>query len=89
MSHTQLRIATSHAIEEEIMRLITQTIYTEGGNPEANLLKAHLREHYDVDPFITGVDWPNECIWAKLTEEQHIMFVLKNPQYAGRFKVVP
>ena len=70
------------------MMLIEENLYTEGQNPQAQRLTHCLKEFHDRDPFSNGLDWSKQTLWAKMTDEQCIMFCLKYPQYAGRFKPV-
>lgn len=67
---------------------ITQPVYTEGPNADVKQLNTALKEFFLREPFSNGFDWEYQYLWATMTDEQCIMFVLKYPQYAGRFKPV-
>ena len=68
------------------MMLITQQVYTEGPNADVQRLNTALKQFHQTDPFSNGFDWENQYLWARMTDEQCVMFVLKHPEYAGRFK---
>ena len=68
------------------MKQITQTIEYEGANHQA--LISALKDFFDQEPFATGIDWQFQLLWARMTDEQAIMFLLKHPEYIGRFKEV-
>lgn len=68
------------------MKLITQSLEYEGNNHTE--LRTALTQFYQQEPFSTGLDWQNQYIWAKMTDEQALMFLLKHPEYVGRFKSV-
>jgi hypothetical protein len=70
------------------MMLITQPVYTEGIEPRAYDLSAALREFIQTEVFDIGIDWQHQYLWAKMTDQQCLMFLLKYPQYAERFQSV-
>lgn len=77
-------ITTGH----NTMMLIQQTVYTEGNNLLARRLAADLRDWHQQHPVSNGVDWENQVFWAKMTEEDFLMFAIKHPEHAVKFKKV-
>jgi hypothetical protein len=67
------------------MMLIQENLYTEGHNDQARLLSSRLKEFFDQEPFDNGLDWNTQTLWAKMTDEQCVLFCLKYPQYSNRF----
>jgi len=69
------------------MKMITQSIEYEGDN-EMKLrrdLTAWNHQHPVKD---TGIDWQLKYLWAVLDDEDAVMFLLKHPEYQGRFTSV-
>lgn len=68
------------------MKRITQQLYSEGTTHKH--LNNALSRFHQQEPFRNGVDWEFQYLWAELTDEQCMMFLLQNPEYIGRFKDV-
>jgi len=68
------------------MKRITQSIEYEGTGHQ-NLINA-LKDFFDEEPFANGFDWQFQYLWATMTDEQAMMFLLKHPEFIGRFKEV-
>jgi hypothetical protein len=68
------------------MKRITQSIEYEGTNHQA-LINA-LKDFFDQEPFANGFDWQHQYLWATMTDEQSMMFLLKHPEFIGRFTTV-
>lgn len=68
------------------MKIITQSVYSEGPNAEVHRLNQALKEFHTHTPFANGFDWEHQYLWAKLTDEDCLAFCLKHPEYTNRFK---
>ena len=68
--------------------LIQENLYTEGHNKSAQQLTHRLKEFFIQEPFDNGLDWSTQTLWAKMSNEQAILFCLKYPEYAERFMQV-
>ena len=68
------------------MKKITADLYPEGHAHQP--LVAALKEFFDQHPFDNGLDWEWQQLWAVMTDQQHLMFILKHPQYQHMFKAV-
>lgn len=66
------------------MKKITQSLEYEGSN--CSELSYALQRFHKQSPFNNGVDWQFQTLWATMTDEQHLMFSLKHPEFSAMFK---
>ena len=69
------------------MKKITQTLeYNDDARYE---LTNNLSDWHKHTPLIdNGVDWEFQLVWATMTDEDCVLFCLKHPQWAHRFRTV-
>ena len=65
------------------MKQIRSSMEYEGLNNSK--LKDDLRAWHAEHPFVTGIDWPNQYMYATMTDMNCFAFILKHPEYAERF----
>lgn len=65
------------------MKEIRQTIEYEGNNHHE--LQRDLRDWHRDHPFTSGMDWQFQYMWARLSDEDTLLFCIKHPQYTDRF----
>ena len=68
------------------MMKITQDMDYEGANYPSKKLMADLKEFNETNKFSYGIDWEWQLFWAKMTDEQALVFILKHPEYEQRFR---
>ena len=68
------------------MKIIRQSIEYEGHNHHQ--LQRDLQAWHRQHPFQSGLDWGMQTMWATMTDEDCLAFLLKYPQYIGRFQDV-
>ena len=68
------------------MQRITQSLDYEGTNHHE--LNHRLKEFHNEHPFESGFDWEYQYLWATMTDDDCLIFCLKYPEYAPRFKEV-
>jgi|TARA_R110000868_G_scaffold402314_1_gene678525 hypothetical protein len=67
------------------MKMLTQGMQTYNS---PNKLQRDLQAWFTLHPFSNGFDPDFEYFWAKMSDEDCIMFCLKYPEYAEMFKEV-
>jgi len=70
------------------MRLLQQDMNYEGDNAPVKRLVADLKAWHQERPFANGVNWAAQVYWAKMTEEDFLLFSLKHPEHTEKFKQV-
>ena len=66
------------------MKKISANLYTEGSAHQPLVMA--LKEFFEQEPFDNGLDWEFHLLWAVMTDAQHLMFILKHPEYQHMFK---
>jgi len=66
------------------MKIITQSLDYEG--PNRSKLRSALKDFHEQQRFDTGIDWQFQYLWAKMSDEQAMMFLLKYPEFLGQFR---
>lgn len=68
------------------MKKITQTLeYDDDARYE---LSSNLSDWHKHTPFSSGVDFEFQYLWAIMEDEDCVLFCLKHPQWAHRFRTV-
>jgi hypothetical protein len=70
------------------MMLLQQDMNTEGDEQEVKEMVAALKAWHQVNPFATGINWAAQVYWAKMTEENFMLFAILHPSIALKFKKV-
>jgi hypothetical protein len=70
------------------MKLIEQDMNEEDDLGRISLLVDDLKSWHNDHPFQNGIDWARQVYWAKMTEEDFLLFVIKHPNYQTRFRTV-
>jgi len=68
------------------MKQIRHSLEYEGVNHQAII--SALKDFFDEQPFANGIDWQYKYLWATMTDEQAMMFLLKHPEFIGRFQTI-
>jgi len=71
------------------MRLLQQDMnYEEDDAATVKRLVADLKTWHQERPFANGVNWASQTYWAKMEEEDFLLFSIKHPDHAEKFKQV-
>ena len=47
-----------------------------------------LKKWHEVNPFATGINWAQQLYWAKMTDENFMLFAFLHPGIAQQFRKV-
>ena len=70
------------------MMLLQQDMNYEGDNGEVKRLVADLKSWHQEHPYPNGVDWAAQTYWAKMTDEDFLLFSIKHPNHTAKFRKV-